>query len=322
MGGWAGLSGGTAERSSAAVAELTPRTELTIMRRQMGLGHSLSRWIATGLGCCVLFAPTPARASCIEDGGCEGMPCDTSTDCGNDFLVCVPTHVEVCAYPCDASTPTVLNLCQVRYQLPCQIDSDCGAGFTCAEDAEAVCSLVTGSCMHYSRCRSQYTLCTSDGNCPKGWSCYSPGPAYCGPNGCDPDAGPPKACYPPFAEFAGGAGSSPPETVPTDAGATPVDAVAESVSSPSNDSGATPSDVVGQSEQKAEASQADIDAENPSTQVGSNSRSTAVGCACAMPATPVDPPDVSVTMFIGLTLVRRRRRTSPLARVMLRSSPS
>jgi hypothetical protein len=59
--------------------------------------------------------------------------------------------------------------------------------------------------MQEMRCQSQYTLCSSDSDCPTGWSCYSPagGPAL------PPDAGAqaaPKACYPPFAMFNGPAG--------------------------------------------------------------------------------------------------------------------
>jgi hypothetical protein len=274
----------------------------------MAQRRSRSWWMAAGLGCWVLFGPSSARAFvCTQDGGCPDVPCDTAADCGDDFLVCVPKTVYVCTDPCDGSTPAVLNLCEVRYQLPCQIDSDCGAGFTCVEDAEAVCSLIAGNCTHYSRCRSQYTLCASDGECPKGWSCYSPGPATCGPSGCDRDAGPPKACYPPFAIFNGGGVTLPPGPLPADAGATHGDAVAGSNSSTS---AANPSDASAPSVQEAKtASDAETDAARAPSETGSNAPNNASGCACATQAAPIESLDVSVMALIGLALVRRRWRT-------------
>jgi hypothetical protein len=127
------------------------------------------------------------------------MPCSLDSDCGNPFLACVSQTVSMCRDQNSASTdagsgtmpgdipsnlplcPTVaqvtVKLCSVRYQLPCQVDSDCGPdGFTC----------IGGQCS-----QSPLVTCASDGVCPQGWSCYAP----C--SGC----GYSKYCYPPFAAF-------------------------------------------------------------------------------------------------------------------------
>jgi hypothetical protein len=79
------------------------------------------------------------------------MPCSVDSDCGNPFLARVSQMASMCRDPSvDAGSgplsgdipsnlplcPTValvtVKLCSVRYQVPCQIDSDCGPdGFTC-----------------------------------------------------------------------------------------------------------------------------------------------------------------------------------------------
>jgi len=128
-----------------------------------------------------------------------GMPCSVDSDCGNPFLDCVSQLATLCRDPnspsADAGSetlpgnipdnlplcPTVaqvtVNLCSVRYQLPCRVDSDCGPdGFTCNG----------GQCS-----QPPLTTCDGDAVCPQGWSCYAP----CG--GC----GYSNYCYPPFAIF-------------------------------------------------------------------------------------------------------------------------
>jgi hypothetical protein len=137
--------------------------------------------------------------SSTDDGAADvaqpGLPCSVDSDCGNPFLSCVAQLVTMCratnsvnadaamtsrgSIPVDLPTcPTqaqvTVNLCSVRYLLPCQVDSDCGPdGFTCAD----------------GQCSSQaFVNCSEDSECPQGWSCHDP---CCG--GSAPN------CYPPFA---------------------------------------------------------------------------------------------------------------------------
>jgi hypothetical protein len=127
-----------------------------------------------------------------------GIPCSVDSDCGNPFLACASQMVSMCRDPsidagsgtlpgdipsnlplCPTVAQVTVKLCSVRYQLPCQIDSDCGPdGFTCN----------TGQCS-----QEGLVACNGDGECQQGWSCYS----ACQ---CD-NAVVVKSCYPPFAEF-------------------------------------------------------------------------------------------------------------------------
>jgi hypothetical protein len=120
------------------------------------------------------------------------ISCSVNSDCGNPYLACAPT----------------LNSCVPSYQLPCKMNSDCGpAGFICNPNAHTSCT--PAGCMPIAGCESQYTgmLCSSDSDCPAGWSCYAPPP----PQGGPPGGGPPEAmrCYPPFASFNGATGAGP-----------------------------------------------------------------------------------------------------------------
>jgi hypothetical protein len=140
-----------------------------------------------------------SETSATTDNSQPGMPCSGDSDCGNPFLACVSQMATLCRDPNSASAdagsetlpgnipnnlplcPTVaqvtVNLCSVRYQLPCRVDSDCGPDeFTCNG----------GQCS-----QPPLTTCSGDAVCPQGWSCYAP----CG--GC----GYSKYCYPPFSMF-------------------------------------------------------------------------------------------------------------------------
>jgi hypothetical protein len=169
----------------------------------------------------LVLAATPAVAHAqpaLVDGG---LPfCTSASDCGNPYLACAPTPLDVCrdadassnatsnpaladAAVCPATSREVLNLCVVRYQLTCDASASCGpAGFTCAASGT---SCDSAGCVPLMRCQYQYTLCSSDSDCPAGWSCYSPSGGLAAPPGSDAQ-GPPKACYPPFAMFNGPAG--------------------------------------------------------------------------------------------------------------------
>jgi hypothetical protein len=163
------------------------------------------RCVGVWLAAAAFLAPGFARAAACaqQQEGCLMAPCDADEDCDNAFLVCVPTHVEISPADGGPALRTTINLCQARYQQPCQVDSDCGNGFTC--NLEAGTSCMGRNCVAASRCDSPYRLCASTDDCPVGWSCYSPCPSSCPVSGCDPDAGFPTACYPPFAVFWGGA---------------------------------------------------------------------------------------------------------------------
>jgi hypothetical protein len=127
-----------------------------------------------------------SRSSTIADAG--PISCSVDSDCGNPYLACAPAPVSQCV---------------PSYQLPCKTSSDCGpAGFTCNPNAGTNCS--AAGCMPVARCESQYTLCSSDSECPAGWSCYAPPGGVAPPPG-GPRTSDPMACYPPFASFNGAA---------------------------------------------------------------------------------------------------------------------
>lgn len=130
-------------------------------------------------------------------------PCSVDSDCGNAYLTCVPQTVYACRDPgadagsgpskdlpiCPTTAQVTENQCTVRYQLPCQVDSDCGpAGFTCDHS----CSNSGTSCGICSE--DGPGPCSSDDQCPQGWSCYTPCPC-----GSTPFTG--GSCNPPFAIF-------------------------------------------------------------------------------------------------------------------------
>jgi len=170
----------------------------------------------------LIGATLPTLLALIVNGGCTGgtrmlgqegdgsprpqgqpmSPCSVDSECDNTYLSCVPQTVYVCRDPsaaiadagsgvptCPATEQITENLCTVRYQLPCQVDHDCGpAGFTCDHscwNGETTC----GICLEEGPSR-----CSSDDQCPQGWACYTPCPC-----GDTPATG--GLCNPPFAVF-------------------------------------------------------------------------------------------------------------------------
>jgi len=174
-------------------------------------------WAATAPGCNSAPALDSADGSSLLNGHGDDAagadvgacpppiptsPCRVDSDCKNRFLVCEsPTGgVFVCRDPeavvdlscpspqvdtskvpsCPATVPVPYSVCQVRYQLPCAVDKDCGpAGFTC----------VGGRCQG----SAPTNVCATAADCPTGWECYAP----CACPGVDAGT----VCEPPFAVF-------------------------------------------------------------------------------------------------------------------------
>jgi hypothetical protein len=136
----------------------------------------------------------------------ETAPCRTDFDCRSAYLVCVPPDyvtIELCRDPdagadpspacpvfpqyatapsCPQTVRVTSTVCEVRYQRPCTVDSDCGpAGFMCAG----------GGC----RQTQSGAPCNSASDCPTGWQCYAP--CACSTSGVAATS----VCEPPFAQF-------------------------------------------------------------------------------------------------------------------------
>jgi hypothetical protein len=140
------------------------------------------------------------------------IPCRTDADCGNPYLVCLPTgndSVTVCRDPdqdaginpacpsyavwaaaplCPTDETVTSPVCQIRYQRQCTVDTDCGpAGFTCTASGCSFLAADSGK------------ECATAADCPTGWLCYVDCPC--------PGTSDTKTCIPPFAvDFGCGAG--------------------------------------------------------------------------------------------------------------------
>ena len=142
-------------------------------------------------------------ASALPAGGQPGVPCTTDADCGNPYLTCSSANGTVCGPVSDASAadsgyvcaPATVHACTVRYNIQCQIDTDCGpAGFVCRHGpcGESIDGVEVQDCRLCDETGGG--PCSLDADCPHGWSCYSP--CFCPTNA--PYA---KGCYPPFEVF-------------------------------------------------------------------------------------------------------------------------
>lgn len=123
-------------------------------------------------------APTPvptcpAGATCakplaaaIVEMTCQPAPCQVDVDCGQG-MACHSETVSSCSggtavavacpanTPCDALPPptpspttctqTTISACVFRWQLSCNVDSDCGVDFVCAPSVTGVCSGGSGT---------------------------------------------------------------------------------------------------------------------------------------------------------------------------------
>jgi hypothetical protein len=162
----------------------------------------------SGAGVCDPYAQSNA----------PNAPCAKDEDCHDPFLVCVRSMVSICRTggtpaPVDTGCPppyladvpvcpaiaeVALSTCNVRYQLGCASDHDCGpVGFVCRN------GMCDGS--------GHEVVCAAKVDCPTGWDCYDPCPCTGAPSTA-------KRCYPPFAAF--GCPACAPVSDPSDAAVT------------------------------------------------------------------------------------------------------
>jgi MYXO-CTERM domain-containing protein len=105
--------------------------------------------------------PAPVDAGTTTSGYCSPAPCTTAADCGAGMVCHTETYQECTgggapACPpnmqCDplpstlpSCTPKSVSACAYKWQLPCNVDTDCGDGFTCAPSVTGACSGSGGS---------------------------------------------------------------------------------------------------------------------------------------------------------------------------------
>jgi len=112
---------------------------------------------ATG-GDCPLVAPPPAAdAGTVTTGYCAPGSCTTVDDCGPNMICHTETYpscpgatTPACppnskcdpgpSTPAPACTTTTVSTCAYKWQLQCNVDTDCGAGFTCTPSVSVGCS--------------------------------------------------------------------------------------------------------------------------------------------------------------------------------------
>jgi hypothetical protein len=174
--------------------------------------------------------PKPDASAPMVIMACEPKACSADADCGAGMVCFAQTSracsggaaVAPCApdQPCDAGPPvrmepecttTTTKICAWKWQLPCNMDSDCGAGFTCKPTETGSCSgsggtgtptpgpgggssgapapprgdlvappadggaapppMCTTMTSYPGWCQPTVTTCTADSDCPGGWKC-------------------------------------------------------------------------------------------------------------------------------------------------------
>ncbi|HSZ83573.1 MAG TPA: hypothetical protein VLA14_14905 [Polyangia bacterium] len=116
-------------------------------------------------------------ASCTTDGDCgAGMVCHTSTEtCGGTSgacaagTICPPTT----STPCSAKS---ISFCAYKSELPCNVDADCGDGFTCLPSVSGACAGSAGGGVSSSGGAAAGSAASSAPNIPA--------PAYDGGSAC------------------------------------------------------------------------------------------------------------------------------------------
>jgi hypothetical protein len=136
-----------------------------IVARPIGCGTGAA--CAQGFECteigasgCAPSAPCPAGQMCPApepcvttiEYGCVPSHCTDDAQCAPGMLChawAAPCAVTNCACPSDAPKcdcgptvcdPQTVSMCTPRYDLPCKVAADCGAGFTCEEAQSCGCA--------------------------------------------------------------------------------------------------------------------------------------------------------------------------------------
>jgi len=147
--------------------------------------------------------PPPPDCPTQEFKSCVPGPCTTDSDCATG-MVCYTTQVGCDAVPtCPPGAdcvepppcrPSTQSQCIPRYDAPCTVDADCGAGFTCMADVTGCGCSSAGSAPSSggsggaptpidppptcdcapattSSCHAVPQTCTTTADCANGWTC-------------------------------------------------------------------------------------------------------------------------------------------------------
>jgi MYXO-CTERM domain-containing protein len=193
-----------------------------------------------GFTCQTVGATACPAIACAEGSGCtqpicdpavikdcEPGPCTTDSDCPTGMVChtdsaqsCLVESTPACAPDEDCGVPAATgdaggcttitsSSCVPPYDLPCQVASDCGPGFTCVPDTATECSgggaagsapgntegsspasppstgttpvldasnpVCTTTTLSTSSCQVVAMPCTTDTDCPSTWTCTSSG---------------------------------------------------------------------------------------------------------------------------------------------------
>jgi hypothetical protein len=167
---------------------------------------------------------TCALGSCATDSDCaSGMSCSTRTvsECTGGGTAC-NADAACQVSPPPTCTSTTSSTCAPKYNLPCQVDSDCGSGFTCVPEPCACAasnssgtetSPIDASCgcpdTAGNICQLNPISCAAGSDCPSTWTCQVTIDAICACPGvvmadgaslpciC-PDASSSGSCIPPY----------------------------------------------------------------------------------------------------------------------------
>jgi hypothetical protein len=195
---------------SAGAPKIAGAAGMTSMTGSAGT-HVTGSAGATGSGGTAAGDGAPDAGACGDpyaNSSTPFAPCAVDSDCHSAYLFCgtpqgnleacrdVDAAVDDCPPPgfadlpiCPVTKMITANLCGVRYQRPCNVDSDCGPGFTCNLSGASTCPAGSpcGMCQ-----TPPATACVTKADCPKEWDCYAP--CACTPNAQT-------YCLAPFAEF-------------------------------------------------------------------------------------------------------------------------
>ncbi|HEY4105061.1 MAG TPA: hypothetical protein VGM44_14280 [Polyangiaceae bacterium] len=229
--------------------------------------------------------------------------------------------------------PTTQSQCIPRYDAPCKVDSDCGAGFSCIADSEGcACAGSAGSAdggapppppicncpiATTSSCHALPTPCTTTADCAAGWTCEAVAtPDVCA--GGAPAEPPPSNSGSPTPAQDGGTPTPTPDPCPPAApptlmclppyyslgggslGVSGVNGTPTAGSATGNTGSSTPT-APGSSDSATESGT-------------SGQTSTAAGCSLGHGSKPSSTPFLLLGLGLGLTRWARRRRSAPAAR--------